>query len=203
MASTNSSENIPAGSEVEGSLPSLKRRETDENEDATQPETKKSKSNDGHVDHSRSDSQSDSGSQSDSDNNYEAADVRQSQYFRDYMKDSSDSLRSKTLKQFRTRFHLQFDDYLEFVKDARAGGYFPDHENEAAPLEIFILGALRHAGGNIGFDDIGDLTRVPEGLHRGFFKCFIKVCRAHQTEKWAKKQSTKAIVACMTKYGHR
>jgi hypothetical protein len=131
---------------------------------------------------------------------YTVNDVHKSDYYRDYVKDAANYGGTKRLKTFKTRFHLPFEDYLEFVKDAKEGHWFPDHENEDAPLEIFILGSLRYLAGSLDMDELGNLTGVPHRFLRVFFTLFLKVCRMHRCVKWSEQGKTKALAASIARY---
>jgi hypothetical protein len=105
---------------------------------------------------------------------YTVDNVLKSDYYRDYVKDAANYGGAKRLKTFKTRFRLPFEDYLEFVKDAKEGHWFPDHDHEDAPLEIFILGSLRYLAGSLDMDEVGNLTGVPHRFLRVFFISFSK-----------------------------
>lgn len=131
---------------------------------------------------------------------YEASNVIKSDYYKDYVKDAASYGGTKRLKTFKTRFHLPFEDYMEFVKDAKAGHWFPDHENDDAPLEIFILGSLRYLAGSLDMDEVAGLTGVPHRFLRVFFTLFLKVCRLHQCVKWSEQQKTRALAASIARF---
>lgn len=85
------------------------------------------------------------------------------------------------LNKFRRRFRLPYDEYLEFVADARRENWFPNVGKPdatgklGAPLELLILGAFRYLGRGWSFDDIEESTNISAERHRVFFHEFIDI----------------------------
>jgi hypothetical protein len=91
----------------------------------------------------------------------------------------------KFLKQFRMRFRLPYDQFLELlemvkteVKDDGVLLFRRWMSKDAtglpsSPIELMVMGSLRYLGRGWTFDDIAEATCVSEETHRQFFTIFI------------------------------
>ena len=115
---------------------------------------------------------------------YDPKKALSSQWYRNYVTETENS-GSRDMKQFKTRFKMLHTDFLALVALARTQEWFPEHERPNArgqpgiPLELFILGAIRHFLGRWDFSDVSDLTGVSGKHHRLFCVAFVNACRAH------------------------
>ena len=87
--------------------------------------------------------------------------------------------KKKFHKKFRNRFRQPYSEYVQFVKDAKEGRWFPRWMqcNSTAPLELLILGAFRYLGRGWTFDDLEEATAISAEVHRNFFHQFVHVGR--------------------------
>jgi hypothetical protein len=83
---------------------------------------------------------------------------------------------------FRSRFRLPYDSFLELVKDAKDGKWFPRWDNnllkgtnKSSPLELLLLGSLRYLGRGWTFDDLEEVTAISRRVHNSFFHDFIGI----------------------------
>ena len=115
---------------------------------------------------------------------YDPKKALSSQWYRNYVTETETTGR-RDMKNFKRRFRMPHEDFLALVARARTQEWFPDHERPndrgqpGIPLEIFILGAVRHLCAGWDFDDIGGLTGVPTKHHRLFCVAFVNACRTH------------------------
>ena len=94
---------------------------------------------------------------------------------------------NKWLRKFRLRFRVPYASFFQLVsmlKEPQYAEYFgrwtggTPHQEAAhfnsAPIELFLLGALRYLGRGWTFDDLEESTGVDEEVHPKFFHSFIK-----------------------------
>jgi len=84
---------------------------------------------------------------------------------------------TKFNRNFRRRFRLPYSEFVQLVKDAKDGAWFPRwmKKNCKAPLELLILSALRYLGRGWTFDDLEENTMISVEVHRNFFHQFVSV----------------------------
>jgi len=87
---------------------------------------------------------------------------------------------SKLLSKFRRRFRLPFDQFKTFLATVSSHEMFarwnnPDCTGQPpSPIGLSLLGALRHVGRGLTFDDLEEHTAIDEETHRQFFHQLIK-----------------------------
>ena len=127
---------------------------------------------------------------------YDPNDALNSEWYRRYVSEAQSPRNKKHLSKFRRRFRMPYINFVNLVKEARDGNWFPSYEKcnalgqKGIPLEILILGSLRYLGRGWTFDDISESTGVSEESHRLFFTTFVKACRANLYPKWIKRPKT-------------
>lgn len=106
---------------------------------------------------------------------------RMSLWFNIYV-DSPNLDFSRFHKQFRRRFRLPYECFLELLDEAKKSplfGRWAENKTDAlgkkaAPLQLLILSALRYLGRGWTFDDLAESTAISEEVQRNFFHEFIK-----------------------------
>lgn len=93
---------------------------------------------------------------------------------------------NKCRSDFRRRFRLPYENYLELVDECREhgkyeGDYFyrwcgldKRNNKKSSPVELLLLGSLRYLGRGWTFDDIVESTHISAETHRCFFEAFLK-----------------------------
>jgi len=78
---------------------------------------------------------------------------------------------------FRNRFRMPYEQYLDFHSQSRQESWFPRwmKSNSNAPIELLLLGALRYLVRWWTFDDLEEKTCISVEVHRNFFYAFIDV----------------------------
>lgn len=83
-------------------------------------------------------------------------------------------------KQFRTRFRLPHQSFLDLAEKVKAHSLFKRWARKDAtghvgsPIELLLLGTLRYLGRGWYFDDLSEATFISHEVHRTFFHTFIK-----------------------------
>ena len=84
-------------------------------------------------------------------------------------------------KNFRRRFRLPYDKYLELLQKVKANTIFESHmgtsgknQTKAKPIELLVLGSLRYLGRGWTFDVLEENTGIGEEMFRQFFHKFIE-----------------------------
>jgi hypothetical protein len=82
-------------------------------------------------------------------------------------------------KKFLRHFRASYDEFKDFVAEAKAPPLFERWEghdaagNPSSPIELLLLGSLRYLGRGWTFDDIEEATCISREVHRTFFRVFI------------------------------
>ena len=95
---------------------------------------------------------------------------------------NGDNMNQKSLRKFRNRFRLPYENFLELVNELEESGKFDRWKEgsadkfgvEASPLSLLLLGALRYLGRGWTFDDIEEATAINAETVRQFFHKFIE-----------------------------
>jgi hypothetical protein len=79
--------------------------------------------------------------------------------------------------QFRRRFRLPYDQFIQFVAHAEEKKWFPrwNKWNSTSPLALLVLGAFRYIGRGWTFDDLEESTLISAEVHRNFLHQFLYI----------------------------
>jgi len=147
--------------------------------------------------------------------NLDRHDPRQSNWCRLYV-DIDEEKRQRLLdrttvaaKEFQTRFRMwysQFVDFMAFVDSVKpfeedGFGRLNPIANRAAPLQLYVLGALRILGRHWTFDDLSESTFISRERHRTFFHKFIAFGASLLFAKYVRAPATpEEVESCMYEY---
>ena len=87
---------------------------------------------------------------------------------------------NRRLKQFRRRFRIPHDKFLEMVKDIKEHSLFSRWTqndcigNEPSDIRLLFLGTLRYLGRGLTFDDLEEYTYISKEVLRNFFLAFLE-----------------------------
>ena len=108
---------------------------------------------------------------------------RQTFWYLVYVKSAQQNLEkapAKFAKKFRRRFRMPFEEYHNnLLPKVQADAMFSRWKSrdatgqQASPIELLLLGALRYLGRGLTFDDLEEYTAINEETHRQFFHVFI------------------------------
>jgi hypothetical protein len=95
---------------------------------------------------------------------------------------SPDLSKPKFHKKFRRRFRMPHAQFMQLLQEFEESEYFACWKSgrkdavgdQASPLPLLILGAMRYLGRGWTFDDIEENTAISEETHRQFFHVFIE-----------------------------
>lgn len=93
-------------------------------------------------------------------------------------------------RQFRNRFRMTYECYLELIEMCREDKHFrrwcarKSNNKQSSPVELLILGSLRYLGRGWTFDDIEESTAISKEVHRLFLHSFIKYGSSALFEKY-------------------
>ena len=81
--------------------------------------------------------------------------------------------------KFRRRFRMPYAEFPKLLEKVKADDSFRRWISkdavgkESSPIELLLLGSLRHLGRGLTFDDLEEHTAISEETHRQFFHVFI------------------------------
>jgi hypothetical protein len=78
---------------------------------------------------------------------------------------------------FRRRFRMPYDQFIQYVSDAKQHNWFPRWSkcNSTSPIELLILGGFCYLGRGWTFDDLEESTMISAKVHCNYFHQFIIV----------------------------
>ena len=82
---------------------------------------------------------------------------------------------AKLQKEFRSRFCLPYQQYLELVKQVKSNELFDRwcgvkyNNKKVSPVELLLLGTLQYLGRGWTFDDCKESTVIDKDVHCCFF----------------------------------
>ncbi|KAL3762008.1 hypothetical protein ACHAWU_002104 [Discostella pseudostelligera] len=109
----------------------------------------------------------------------------QSAWYRLYVINRALLTNTKSQRDFRRRFRLPFQNYLELVELCKENGLHRGdffhrwcgldkvNNKKSSPIELLVLGALRYLGRGWTFDDIVESTCISAEVHRCFLEAFL------------------------------
>ena len=83
-------------------------------------------------------------------------------------------------RQFRNRFRMPYESYLELIEMCREDKHFRRwcaqkiNNKQSSPIELLLLGSLRYLGRGWTFDDIEESTAISKEVHRQFLHAFVR-----------------------------
>ena len=93
-------------------------------------------------------------------------------------------------RQFRNRFRMPYECYLELIKMCREEKHFrrwcaqKRNNKQSSPIELLLLGSLRYLGRGWTFDDIEESTAISKEVHRQFLHAFVRFGSTTLFEKY-------------------
>ncbi len=110
----------------------------------------------------------------------------QSSWYQLYVTNKCLLTNDKSRFEFRRRFRLPFESYLELVERCKEHGKYEGdcfyrwcgvdktNRKKSSPIELLVLGALRYLGRGWTFDDICESTCISTETHRCFLNAFLE-----------------------------
>jgi len=89
----------------------------------------------------------------------------------------------KLREKFRVRFRLPHKEHLELLGRAKLDDRFARWQRcdaagtPSSPIQLLLLGSLRHLGRGLMFDDLEEFAAMGEETHRQFFHVFVEFGR--------------------------